>query len=63
MATVAEFYSINEARKPANLRVHHNNGACRSGQDIPNEERRTGTGGYRLCDDCEKLNKLNMQNR
>ena len=52
----AEFYSVNEASKPAANRVHHNNSACRPGQDIPPHERRAGTGGYRLCEDCQKLN-------
>ena len=54
---VAEFYSINEAKKPPTERVHHNNGACPPGRDIPENERRKGTGGYRLCDDCAKLNR------
>jgi len=57
MAKVAEFYSINESEKPASNRVHHNNDACASGRDIPQNERRTGTGGYRLCDRCDSLNK------
>jgi hypothetical protein len=56
MPKVPEFYSVNEAAKPAANRVYHNNGACRPGQDIPQNERRAGTGGYRLCDDCQKLN-------
>jgi hypothetical protein len=53
----APFHSINEAAKPAAKRVHHNNSACPPGRDIPQHERRNGDGGYRLCDDCEKLNK------
>lgn len=57
MPTVPAFYSINEAKKPAANRVHHNNGACVPGRDIPANERKPGTGGYRLCDDCIKLNK------
>jgi hypothetical protein len=54
MPNMKEQYSINEAKKPANLRVHHNNSACRPFNDIPVNERRDGTGGYRLCDDCIK---------
>jgi hypothetical protein len=50
------FYSINEIHKPAGNRVYHNNSACPPGRDIPEAERRPGTGGYRLCHDCEKLN-------
>jgi hypothetical protein len=54
MPKVPEFYSVKEATKPAHSRVHHNNSSCPSGRDIPQNERRTGTGGYRLCDDCKK---------
>lgn len=56
MPSVAAFYSINEVYKPANDRVHHNNDACPPGRDIPQNERRAGTGGYRLCDVCDKMN-------
>jgi len=56
MPPVAPFYSINEVHKPAANRVHHNNSACPPGRDIPQNERRPGNGGYRLCDDCAKLN-------
>jgi hypothetical protein len=56
MPRVAAFYSINESQKPQNQRVHHNNSACPPGRDIPQHERRPGTGGYRLCDDCQRLN-------
>ena len=56
MTAVAPFYSVNEEAKPANKRVHHNNGACAPGRDIPTHERRQGTGGYRLCEDCQKSN-------
>jgi len=56
MTKVSAFYSINEAAKAANLRVHHNNDACPPGRDIPASERRGGTGGYRLCERCAQLN-------
>ena len=56
MPKVAEFYSINEVKKRAANRVHHNNSACPPGRDIPQNERRQGTGTYRLCDDCIRLN-------
>jgi hypothetical protein len=55
MARVPTFYSVNEVKKPAANRVHHNNNACAPGRDIPQSERRSGDGGYRLCDDCKKL--------
>jgi hypothetical protein len=56
MPQVATFYSINEAQKAPQHRVHHNNGACPPGRDIPQNERRPGTGSYRLCDVCQKMN-------
>jgi hypothetical protein len=63
MPKVQEFYSINETKKQSALRVYHNNSACVPGKDIPAVERRPGKGPgkevYRLCDDCDKLNKLN----
>jgi hypothetical protein len=55
---VAEFYSVNEVKKPAADRVYHNNSACAPGRDIPPSERRPGNGGYRLCKDCAELNRL-----
>ncbi len=57
MPKVPEFYSVNEATKPSANRVHHNNSACPPGRDIPQHERRQGTGNYRLCDDCDRLNR------
>ena len=58
MPRVADFYSINEVKKPPANRVYHNNSACPPGRDIPAHERRSGTNGYRLCNDCAELNKL-----
>ena len=55
MARVPAFHSVNEPSKPAANRVHHNNDQCPSGRDIPRGERRDGTGGYRLCEHCERL--------
>ena len=56
MPATSSFYSVNEVRKPAENQVYHNNSACRPGQDIPPSERRSGTNGYHLCGDCNKLN-------
>jgi hypothetical protein len=53
MAKVSPYYSINEANKPKDKQVHHTDDQCRAGRDIPQNERRSGTGGYRHCDDCE----------
>jgi hypothetical protein len=57
MPNVPSFYSINEAKKPIPRRIHHNNSVCPAGRDIEAEERRKGTANYRLCDDCEQLNR------
>jgi hypothetical protein len=62
MPYTPEFYSINEAKKPKEERVHHNNSACGPGGEIPRNDIRYGKGPsgetpYRLCDDCEKKNK------
>lgn len=51
------FHSINEVKKAPPLRVYHNNNACPPGRDIPTWERQLGTGAYRLCQDCENLNR------
>lgn len=57
MSRVSDFYSIRECEKTAWDRVYHNNSECPSGRDIPQPERTWGRGGYRLCDDCAKLNR------
>ena len=55
MARVSPYYSINEAKKPAGKQVYHTDDNCRAGRDIPKNERRTGEGGYRHCDDMRVL--------
>jgi hypothetical protein len=52
------FYSVHEGQKTPANRVYHNNRRCPSGRDIPADERRPGTGGYLLCEECKKLNDL-----
>ena len=59
MPPVPAFHSVNEAQKPAANRVFHNNSLCVPGRDIPQHERRTGTGNYRLCDRCKENNDAN----
>lgn len=54
--TILPFNSINEVKKPAELRRYHNNNKCPSGYDIPPKERRRGTAGYTLCQHCKDLN-------
>ena len=58
MPSTPAFYSLDEANKPASNRVYHNNGACSSGRNIPYVDRRKGNGNYRLCSDCDRLNRL-----
>jgi hypothetical protein len=57
MSKVSEFYSVNEVQKPQQNRVYHDNDACPPGRDIPQGERRPGRNGYRLCNDCDSLDK------
>jgi hypothetical protein len=35
--------------------VHHNDTDCHTGNNIEWENKRPGTGGKPLCDDCAKL--------
>jgi hypothetical protein len=58
MPKVPAFYSINEIKKDAAHRVFHDNDACAPGRDIPANERRPGTAGYRRCDVCAQESKL-----
>ena len=55
MAKVPNFYSVNEIIKPIHRRCNHDNDRCGPGKEIPLRDRRNGTGGYRLCEDCQKL--------
>ena len=56
MSQVLPFHSINEVNKASGNRVHHNNNVCPPGRDIPNWERKSGTGNYRLCEKCQQFN-------
>ena len=49
MPKVTEFYSVNEDIKPPARRVYHNKSECEAGHNIPEAERRYGSGGYWLC--------------
>jgi hypothetical protein len=57
MPRVAAFYTLNEQKKPEERRVYHNNSACGPANEIPSTDRWPGDGGYRLCNDCDRLNK------
>ena len=57
MPLTPPFYSSKEVRKPPDERVYHNNNTCHPAQDIPWSERQQGTGGYRLCVECDRQNR------
>lgn len=42
--------------------VHHNDTDCTEGNNIEPENRRTGTGGKRLCDNCARLPRSSTTN-
>ena len=52
---VNPYHSVNEDAKPETDRVYHTHNDCRSGRDIPDNERRKGVGGYRKCKHCVAL--------
>lgn len=37
--------------------VHHDNNTCKTGNNIEPENKRTGTGGKPLCQECKTLNQ------
>jgi len=39
-------------------RVYHNNTECNTGNNIETENKRSGTGGKRLCHECNRLNRM-----
>jgi hypothetical protein len=57
MANVPAFHSVQQAKRPAENRVHHDNDRCFSGRDIPQHDRREGAEGYRLCVECTRLDE------
>jgi cellulose synthase (UDP-forming) len=51
----ALYHSVHEPSKPVMMRVHHNREDCPAGRDIPPGERISGSSGYRLCEDCNRM--------
>jgi hypothetical protein len=41
----------------ANSDIYHDNPNCQSGSSIDPENIRQGTGGNRLCEECDRLNR------
>ncbi|MEO8457275.1 MAG: hypothetical protein ABI559_05625 [Chloroflexota bacterium] len=58
MAIVPSYYSVHHGKKPEAHRVYHTNDRCFSGRDIPQQDRREGDNGYRLCVECARLNAV-----
>lgn len=52
MAKTSPWHSIEP-----NAEVYHNNTKCTVGNNIEKKNIRPGTGGKRLCKQCEDLNK------
>ncbi len=48
---VPPFYTVKKTS------VYHNDNECYLGNDIEKDNIRQGTGGYKLCFNCKKLNK------
>ena len=57
MPEIPEFFALNEITKPREKRVYHNNSGCPAGKGIRVKERRAGTCGYRICEDCRERNE------
>jgi hypothetical protein len=55
MPRVADFYSVYELKKPEAERRYHNNDRCVIAGKIPRAERQGRTGGYQLCEECQRL--------
>lgn len=58
MPTVPAFHYVKEEEKPGQKRMHHTNSACADGAKIPQNERVEGTGGFRRCVDCSRLDEI-----
>jgi hypothetical protein len=47
-----------------NCEVYHTNTRCGAANEIPHHDRVSGTGGYRQCKNCKKLDRgLNPMSR
>jgi hypothetical protein len=57
MARVSPFHSMYVAMKPPSMRVSHNNDNCSLGRAIPDQERKSGSGNFPLCRECDRLNR------
>lgn len=51
MAKVPAFHSV----KPNDPKVYHDNDACKTGNNIEKENKRSGTDGRPRCGECDRL--------
>jgi hypothetical protein len=56
MPNVPAFHSVQQAKRPVENRIYHDNDRCFSARDIPGHDRREGAADYRLCVECARLN-------
>ena len=56
MAKLPPFHSRLEASKAPYARLYHCNDLCPLGQAIRPIDRVAGSGGFRLCRECDRLN-------
>jgi hypothetical protein len=57
MGRVSPFHSKSEASKPVTMQVYHSNDACYLARTIVGSQRSPGSGGYRMCKECDRLNR------
>lgn len=57
MPNVPAFHSVQQAKRPAENRIYHDNDRCFSAREIPGHDRREGAADYRLCGECTRLNQ------
>jgi hypothetical protein len=57
MPIVPAFHSAQQAKRPVEHRIYHDNDRCFSGRDIPQHFRREGADDYRLCVECARLDQ------
>jgi len=56
LSKIPDIVALYEVTKPCDKRVYHNNSTCPAGRMIPEKERRSGTSGYRICENCKERN-------